>query len=173
MSDKTSDITVMDPINANTKPELRQRPIKTALTEPELRQQPTEMALTEPELRQQLTESTLTELELSQTKLETDKNRGGRPRKAPDVTPWTVRGVDLETRTAIEKAATRTGKTIGQYMNEDLRQYAQEQLKKGNQPPMKQEDLRTELDDIKGMITQLADRIPIQEKKGFFQRLFG
>lgn len=135
----------MDPIDVNTKPELRQQPAKAALTEPEL----------------------------SQTKPETDKNKGGRPRKSPDVIPWTVRGVDLETRTAIEKAATRTGKTIGQYMNEDLRQYAQEQLKKGNQPPIKQEDLRTELDDIKGMITQLANRIPIQEKKGFFQRLFG
>lgn len=159
MSDKTSDITVMGPIDAHTKPELRQQPIKTAMTEPELSQQAKEIALTEPQI--------------SQTKPEIDKNRGGRPRKAPDVTPWTVRGVDLETRTAIEKAATRTGKTIGQYMNEDLRQYAQEQLKKGNQPPMKQEDLRTELDDIKGMIAQLADRIPVQEKKGFFQRLFG
>jgi hypothetical protein len=158
VSDKTSDITVMDIINTNTKPGLRQRSVKTGLTEPEL--------------RQQLTEPALTELELSQTKPETDKSKGGRPRKAPDVTPWTVRGVDLETRTAIEKAATRTGKTIGQYMNEDVRQYAQEQLKKGNQPPMRQEDLRTELDDIKGMITQLADRIPVQEKKGFFQRLF-
>ncbi|WP_461102457.1 hypothetical protein [Spirosoma koreense] len=145
--------------NALTKPELRQQPEKTTLTEPELRQQSTEMALTEPKI--------------SQTKLETDKNKGGRPRKAPDVTPWTVRGVDLETRTAIEKAATRTGKTIGQYMNEDLRQYAQEQLKKGDQPPMRQEDIRTELDDIKGMITQLADRMPVQDKRGFFQRLFG
>lgn len=149
----------MGPIDAHTKPELRQQSVKTALTEPELSQQAKEMVLTEPQI--------------SQTKPEIDKNRGGRPRKAPDVTPWTVRGVDLETRTAIEKAATRTGKTIGQYMNEDVRQYAQEQLKKGNQPPMKQEDLRTELDDIKGMITQLADRIPMQEKRGFFQRLFG
>lgn len=159
VSDKTSDIIIMNPTDAHTKPELSQRFIKTTLTEPELSQQSSELALTEPEI--------------SQTKPEIDKNKGGRPRKAPDVTPWTVRGVDLETRTAIEKAATRTGKTIGQYMNEDLRQYAQEQLKKGNQPPMKQEDLRTELDDIKGMITQLADRIPLQEKRGFFQRLFG
>lgn len=159
VSDKTFDITVMDPTDEHTKPELSQQSIKTTLTEPELSQQPTELALTE--------------LEISQTKPEIDKNKGGRPRKAPDVTPWTVRGVDMETRTAIEKAATRIGKTIGQYMNEDLRQYAQEQLKKGNQPPMKQEDLRTELDDIKGLITQLADRIPIQEKRGFFQRFFG
>ena len=159
MSDKTSDIAVMDPINTHTKPELSQQPIEMVSTEPEFGQQPTKIALTEPEI--------------SQIKPEKSKNKGGRPRKAPDVIPWTVRGVDLETRTAIEKAATRTGKTIGQYMNEDLRQYAQEQLKKGNQPPMRQEDLQTELDDIKGMITQLADRLPAQEKRGFFQRLFG
>lgn len=104
---------------------------------------------------------------------EEKKGKGGRPRRAPDVGLWTVRGVDLETRTAIEKAAQRSGKTIGQYVNEDLRQYAQEQLKKGSQPPLRQEDLRTELDDIKGMITQLAERMPAQEKRGFFQRLFG
>lgn len=163
----------MNPTNVNTKPELRQQPVEMTLTEPQLSQQLVKTTLTEPEIRQQATESAMTEPELSQAKLKIDKNRGGRPRKAPDVIPWTVRGVDLETRTAIEKAATRTGKTIGQYMNEDIRQYAQEQLKKGNQPPMKQEDLRTELDDIKGMITQLADRIPLQEKRGFFQRLFG
>ncbi|MBC3789183.1 hypothetical protein [Spirosoma utsteinense] len=123
---------------------------------------------TEPDFSQHQLETTLTEPKLSQTK----PNKGGRPRKAPDVTPWTVRGVDTETRTAIEKAATRSGKTIGQFMNEDLRQYAQEQLKKGNQPPMRQEDLRTELDDIKGMISQLADRMPAQQKRGFFKRIF-
>lgn len=108
----------------------------------------------------------------AETETEDKKAKGGRPRRAPDVGLWTVRGVDLETRTAIEKAAQRSNKTIGQYVNEDLRYYAQEQLKKGNQPPIRQEDIRTELDDIKGMITQLAERIPTQEKRGFFQRLF-
>ena len=136
-------------------------------------------AQTQPEFRQQVENTMLTEPELSPTKLQTDedpelgRNKGGRPRKTPKVIPWTVRGVDLETRTAIEKAASRSSKTIGQYMNEDLRQYAQDQLKKGSQPPMRQEDIRTELDDIKDMITQLADRLPVQEKRGFFQRLFG
>ncbi len=136
-------------------------------------------AQTQPEFRQQVENTTLTQPELSPTKPKMDedsaleRNKGGRPRKTPNVIPWTVRGVDLETRTAIEKAASRSGKTIGQYMNEDLRYYAQEQLKKGNQPPIRQEDIRTELDDIKGMITQLANRIPEQEKKGFFHRLFG
>jgi hypothetical protein len=128
---------------------------------------------TEPEFRQQAAKKALTKPEIGHAKSEIEKNKGGRPRKAPDVTPWTVRGVDPETRTAIEKAATRSGKTIGQYMNEDLRHYAQDQLRKGAQPPIRQEDIRTELDDIKGMISQLAERLPGPEKKGFFQRLFG
>lgn len=123
---------------------------------------------TKPELSSVTVEKGVAELET-----EDKKAKGGRPRRAPDVGLWTVRGVDLETRTAIEKAAQRNGKTIGQFVNEDLRQYAQDQLKKGSQPPMRQEDIRTELDDIKGMITQLAERIPAQEKRGFFQRLFG
>ena len=104
---------------------------------------------------------------------EEKKGKGGRPRRAPDVGLWTIRGVDLETRTAIEKAAQRSGKTIGQYVNEDLRQYAQDQIKKGSQPPMRQEDIRAELDDIKGMLAKLAERMPMEEKRVFFQRLFG
>lgn len=116
---------------------------------------------------------TVVETAVAESEPESKKGKGGRPRRAPDVGLWTVRGVDLETRTAIEKAAQRSGKTIGQYVNEDLRQYAQDQLKKGSQPPMRQEDIRTELDDIKGMITKLAERIPAQEKRGFIQRLFG
>ena len=127
------------------------------------------------------TQSDKTKLELSSVMVETTaaepeieerKAKGGRPRRAPDVGLWTVRGVDLETRTAIEKAAQRNGKTIGQFVNENLRQYAQDQLKKGSQPPMRQEDIRTELDDIKGMIVKIAERLPVQEKQSFFQRLF-
>jgi hypothetical protein len=112
-------------------------------------------------------------VEIATAEAEGKKAKGGRPRRAPDVGLWTVRGVDLETRTAIEKAAQRSSKTIGQYVNEDLRQYAQDQIKKGSQPPMRQEDIRTELDDIKGMIIKLTERIPAQEERGFFQKLFG
>jgi hypothetical protein len=127
---------------------------KLKLTEPEISNQPDQDASTEPQLG-------------------TTKSKGGRPRRAPDVAPWTVRGVDAETRTAIEKASTRAGKTIGQYMNEDVRSFAQDQLKKGKTPPMRQEDIRTELDDIKSMIANLAEKIPAPEKKGFLNRLFG
>ena len=122
---------------------------------------------TKPELS-----SAMVGINVAEPETDDKKAKGGRPRRAPDVGLWTVRGVDLETRTAIEKAAQRSGKTIGQFVNEDLRQYAQDQLKKGSQPPLRQEDIRLELDDIKGMITQLADRLPVQEKKSFFQRLF-
>ena len=135
--------------------------IQTDKTKPKLSSVPVEPTAAEPK-----------HLSDSSAIIGEEKANGGRPRRAPDVGLWTIRGVDLETRTAIEKAAQRSGKTIGQYVNEELRQYAQEQLKKGNQPPMRQEDIRTELDDIKGLITQLADRLPTQEKRGFFQRLF-
>jgi uncharacterized protein (DUF1778 family) len=138
----------------HTKPELSQQPKPDAPTKPELSQTPAPDATTEPGLSN-------------------NKSKGGRPRKAPDVTPWTIRGVDAETRTAIDKAATRAGKTLGQYMNEDVRSFAQEQLKKGQTPPMRQEDIRTELDDIKAMIAGLADRMPAQEKRGLMARLFG
>jgi uncharacterized protein (DUF1778 family) len=137
-------------------------------TKSELSQQPEPDAPTEPEFRQTPAPEPTTEPQNSPT-----KSKGGRPRKAPDVTPWTIRGVDAETRTAIDKAATRSGKTLGQYMNEDVRGFAQQQLKKGQTPLMKQEDIRTELDDIKAMIAGLADRIPAPEKKSFFARLFG
>lgn len=127
------------------------------------------------------TQDDTTKSELSNTEIDSvateskaikKKGKGGRPRRTPDVGLWTVRGVDLETRTAIEKAAQRSSKTIGQYLNEDLRQYAQEQLKREHQIPIRQDDIRNELDDIKGMIAQLAERIPVQEKRGLFQRLF-
>jgi predicted hydrocarbon binding protein len=121
-----------------------------------------------------LQNSELSKQPLKSDHKEPDKsNKGGRPRHAPDTGIWSVRGVDRETRMIIEKASQRAGKTIGQYINEDVRSYTQQQLKEGSQVPIRQEDIRTELDDIKGMIAQLAERIPTAtEKKGFFKRLF-
>ncbi|WP_129606457.1 hypothetical protein [Spirosoma sordidisoli] len=43
-------------------------------------------------------------------------------------------------------------------MNENLRQYAHQQLKKGDQPPARQEDLRPEIDDPKTVIARLANQ---------------
>ncbi len=44
----------------------------------------------------------------------------------------------------IEKVAKRTGKTLGQFFNDELREAATNVLKKGNQPPAKPEDLVSE-----------------------------
>lgn len=126
--------------------------------------------LTELEFSKQQSENALTELPLSSTPSESlegsvKKGKGGRRRHAPDVGVWSIRGIEFETRTAFEKAAERVGKTVGQYLNEDLRQYAQEQLKKGNQPPARQEDLRTEIDDLKSLITKLAQRSELESQR--------
>jgi hypothetical protein len=125
--------------------------------------------LTELEYSKQDLENAITELPLSSTPSglpeESKKGKGGRRRHAPDVGVWSIRGIEFETRRAFEKAAERSSKTIGQYLNEDLRQYAQEQLRKGNQPPARQEDLRTEIDDLKTVITQLAQRTELDNQR--------
>ncbi len=93
----------------------------------------------------------LTELELSQTvgqeapKL---KGKGGRTRRAPDVGLWAVRGVDLETRAIIEKGASRAGKTIGQYVNEDVRSLVQGQLTQ-TQLPAAPVDNQNQIDHLR------------------------
>jgi hypothetical protein len=110
-----------------------------------------------------------TEPELSPTKPE---SKAGRPRKSRDVPQWTIRGVEPETRTAIEKASTRSSKTMGQYFNEDIRHFVQEQLKKGNNPPMLQEDIRSELDNLNSKFDQLLERLPSNKKQGILSRFF-
>jgi hypothetical protein len=66
----------------------------------------------------------------------------GRPaRQSPEPAKWTVRGIEPETRRVIEKAAERTGKTLGQFFNDELREASTCILKKGNQPPARLEDL--------------------------------
>ncbi len=75
--------------------------------------------------------SGLTELELSETldqEAQKTKGKGEKTRLAPDVGSWTVRGVDLETRAIIEKAASQADKTIGQYINENVRSLVQTEL---------------------------------------------
>lgn len=118
--------------------------------------------------------SGLTELELSQT-LDQDtpktKGKGGRTRRAPDVGLWAVRGVDLETRAIIEKGASRTGKTIGQYVNEDVRRLVQAQLTQ-TQLPAAPVDIQNQIDHLTKIVEGIADRMPEQGKKSFWKRLF-
>lgn len=81
----------------------------------------------------------------TETKISPTSSKGGRPtRQTPEPPKWTVRGVEPETRRVIEKAAERTGKTLGQFFNDELREAATNVLKKGNQPPVRPEDLVSE-----------------------------
>lgn len=83
-------------------------------------------------------------------------SKGGRPiRQSPEPTKWTIRGIEPETRRVIEKAATRTGKTLGQFFNDELREAATSIVKKGNQLPARPEDLVADL--IEKMKLELKD----------------
>ena len=62
-------------------------------------------------------------------------NKVGRPaREGSAPVTWSIRGVEPDTRRVIEKAAERAGKKIGQYVNEDVRSFAQGQLTQSQLP---------------------------------------
>lgn len=53
----------------------------------------------------------------------------GRPaRQTVAPITWSIRGVTRDTRTLLEQAAGRVGKTLGQYLNEDVRVCVEQQL---------------------------------------------
>lgn len=82
----------------------------------------------------------------TETQISPTTAKGGRPaRLTPEPPKWTIRGVEPETRRVIEKAAERTGKTLGQFFNDELREASTNVLKKGNQPPARAEDLMIDL----------------------------
>jgi len=116
----------------------------------------------------------LTKLELGQT-LDPDtpktKGKGGRTRRAPDVGLWAVRGVDLETRAIIEKGANRAGKTMGQYVNEDVRSLVQGQLTQ-TQLPAAPVDIQNQIDQLTKLVEVIANRLPEQGKQSFWHRVF-
>ena len=141
----------------------------------------------------------ITETDLSQTAKkdrqtktangQTTKNKGGRPpRQTTEAKPWIVRGVDVETRAMIEKAATRHGRaTLGDFFNNELREYCAGQVKKSATPPASPQDVETLVEaklttfgqslkgeliaDLQRLMEQSQTTAP-EQKKGFFARLF-
>ncbi|WP_044019337.1 hypothetical protein [Hymenobacter sp. APR13] len=154
---------------AATKPELGITPDAGAATEPELSSTLPENAATEPEL-------SLTPVEAPETKPEQNttkpKAKGGRPRKAPDTGLWAIRGVDLETRAIVEKTAQRAGKTMGQFVNEDVRSFCQGQLTQ-SQLPASPRDLQVQVEQLTQLVEGIAARMAEPARKGFWQRVFG
>jgi predicted hydrocarbon binding protein len=138
-------------------------------TEPELHITSAEGATTEPELGITAAETATTEPEQNTTK---PKAKGGRPRKAPDTGLWAIRGVDLETRAIVEKTAQRAGKTIGQFVNEDMRSFCQGQLTQ-SQLPASPRDLQVQVEQLTQLVEGIAARMAEPARKGFWQRVFG
>lgn len=102
----------------------------------------------------------------------TPVNKVGRPARAgSSPVTWSIRGVEADTRRVIEKAAERSGKTLGQYINEDFRSFAQGQLTQ-TQLPAAPVDIQNQIDQLTKMVEALTNRIPEPGKKSFWQRIF-
>lgn len=69
------------------------------------------------------------------------------------ISAWTVKGIEIETRIAVQKAAKKEGMTLGKYCNTKLREAAHESLK-ANTLPIRTEDLK---DEIKNHIDSLKE----------------
>lgn len=145
---------------------------KNSKTEPQNGELDPETSKTTPKLG-------LTEIQISLTETNTSKAKGentegerltdgktpkksGRPAKLASSTAvtWSVRGVERETQAIIEKAAERTGKTLGQYLNDDVRGFAQGQLSQAEttgQAVASPRDLQVQVEQL----TQLVEGIAV------------
>lgn len=100
-----------------------------------------DMTINEPDPDQTPQKSGQTKTSESPTPLKT-----GRPtRESLEPARWTIRGIETDTRLTIEKAAERSGKTLGQFFNTELREAAANVLKKEHQPPARGEDVVSDL----------------------------
>lgn len=83
----------------------------------------------------------------------------------PEGTPWSVKGVSPETREAVKRAARKSGKTMGEWIDEALRLAATDALKQEPQhpPPMKR------LEDQLAEITARLDEL----QRPWWQRIIG
>ena len=147
---------------------------ESSLTEAENGKTPPEIGLTE-------TSTSKTGGEIAEQERLTDSktvNKGGRPPKAASSTAvtWSVRGVERETRAIIEKAAERAGKTLGQYLNDDVRGFAQSQISQAQaagQAVASPKDLQVQVEQLTQLVEGIAARMNEPARKGLWKRLFG
>ncbi len=117
---------------------------------------------------------TETNLSLTGDSEGTTHKKVGRPAREGTVpVTWSIRGIERDTRAMIEKAAERSGKTLGQYMNDEIRSFVQSQLTGTSHLPASQKDIQNQIDHLTQIVEGIASRIPEQGKKGFWQRIFG
>ena len=130
------------------------------------------------EIPNSLTENTFSKTTSKDSKTEKELSKTGKKigRPSDQGTPpvtWSIRGVTPETRLIIEKASERSGKTIGQFVNEDIRAFAQGQLTKASHPPSSPKDIQDQINHLTQIVEGIANRLPEQGRKSFWKRLFG
>jgi hypothetical protein len=86
---------------------------------------------------------------------------------------WSIRGVERETRAIIEKAAERAGKTLGKYLNDDVRAFSQSQITNSTSLPSSPKDLQDQITHLTSIVEGIANRLPEEGKKSFWKRIFG
>ena len=80
-----------------------------------------------------------------------------RKKSNTDNSGWTIKGIEVETRLAIQKAAKKEGMTLGKYCNTKLREAAVNTLKIGNNLLSQPEDIKEE---VKIQIEALKEDLP-------------
>lgn len=121
------------------------------------------------------------ERQTKKPKSQTEPNKKGRPARATaEPAKWTIRGVDPETRRVIDKAAEKTGKSLGEYFNTEIRQFCTGRIKKSEQPPASPTDIKEMVNaELTVFKTEILDAMlqlqqkqqPEQTRKPFLQRL--
>ncbi|GAA3921853.1 hypothetical protein [Hymenobacter algoricola] len=83
--------------------------------------------------------------------LQISRKPGRPPRQTVAPVTWSVRGVSRDTRGVLERAASRAGKTLGQFLNEDVRDLLEAQA-----PPLAP---AAQLTDLQGQIEYLQQLV--------------
>ncbi|WP_212744879.1 hypothetical protein [Hymenobacter jeollabukensis] len=91
--------------------------------------------------------------------VEVPLGHGRRPGRPPRTTEapvtWSVRGVSRDTRASFERGAARAGKTLGQYLNEDVRRLVEQQLAESSPPAT----LQSEIQYLRQLVENLTTMI--------------
>ena len=94
-----------------------------------------------------------------------------RPESSNTALSWTIRSVEIEKRAIILKAAEKAGKTIGQFINEDISTYCMSQLSH-TKVVSSPNDMQNQVDNLTAMYKLLIAAMPHQGKKSLWNRLF-
>ena len=77
----------------------------------------------------------------------------------------------METRAILDKTAQRAGKTMGQFVNEDIRAYCQGQLTQSTLPASPR-DLQVQVEQLTQIVEGIAAKMNEPARRTLWQRVF-